>query len=238
MWPENDTHDWPSDKVVTQRTMAKCGKKMMPLVRGLCLSVDFNKMWSKLCPSLEDFVTQRTLTKCGPNCAPHWSTLLHSGLQPNVAKIVPLIGGLCHAANFDQKWPKFCPFSEDSVTQPTLTKCGPKCAPRWRTLSHCGLQPNVVQNVPLVGGLCLTVDFDQMWSKHMPLVGGLCHTADFDQMWFKHLPLDGGLRFATEFDHIWTNNVLIIEKRPVPNKQILIVDQCRTQTAISNYVAM
>jgi hypothetical protein len=26
VWPENDTHDWPSDKVVTQQTMAKCGK--------------------------------------------------------------------------------------------------------------------------------------------------------------------------------------------------------------------
>jgi hypothetical protein len=26
VWPENDTHDQPSDEVVTQRTMAKCGK--------------------------------------------------------------------------------------------------------------------------------------------------------------------------------------------------------------------
>jgi hypothetical protein len=46
----------------------------------------------------------------------------------------------------------------------------------------------------------------------MPLVGGLCHTADFDQMWSKHVLLNGGLCFPTEFDHIWINNVLIIEK--------------------------
>ncbi len=26
VWPENNTRDWPLDKVVTQRTMAKCGK--------------------------------------------------------------------------------------------------------------------------------------------------------------------------------------------------------------------
>jgi hypothetical protein len=57
--------------------------------------------------------------------------------------------------------------------------------------------------MPLVGGLCLTVDFDQMWSKHVPLVGGLFYAADFDQMWSKHVPLDGGLCFATKFDHIW-----------------------------------
>jgi hypothetical protein len=92
--------------------------------------------------------------------------------------------------------------------------------------------------VPLVGGLCLTADFDQMWSKHMPLIGGLCHTADFNQMWSKHVVLDGGLLFAMEFNHIWINNILIIKKRPVSNKRILIVDQRRTKTAISDYIAM
>jgi hypothetical protein len=132
MWLENDTHDWSSEELVMQQILAKCGKKMMPLVGGLCLTVDFDQMWSKLCPLLEDFVTQRTLTKCGP-----------------------------------------------------------KCASLQRTLSNCRLQPNVVQNVPLVGGLCLTADFVQMWSKHVPLVKGLCHPMDFDQMWYKHVPLDG-----------------------------------------------
>jgi hypothetical protein len=115
MWPENDAHDWSSEELVMQWTLAKCCKKMMPLVGGLCLTADFDHMWSKLCPLLEDFVMWWTLTKYGPNCAPH-----------------------------------------------------------WRTLSRSRLQPNVVQNVPLVGGLCLTVDFDQMWSKHVPLDGGLC----------------------------------------------------------------
>jgi hypothetical protein len=117
----------------------------MPLVRGLCLTADFDQMWSKLRPSLQDFVTQRTLTKCGPNCAPHRRTLSCSGLRPNVAQIVPLIGGLCHAADFDQMWPNLCPSLEEFVMQQTSTRCGPKCVPHWRTLSHCRLQPNVVQ---------------------------------------------------------------------------------------------
>jgi hypothetical protein len=65
------------------------------------------------------------------------------------------------------------------------------CAPHWRTLSRSGLQPNVAQNVPLVGGLC--------------------HTADFDQISSKHVPFHGRLLFATGFDHIWINNVLIIK---------------------------
>jgi hypothetical protein len=111
-------------------------------------------------------------------------------------------------------WPELCHSSEYFVTQRTSSKCGPNCAPHWRTLSRSGLQPNVVQNVPLIGGLCLTADFDQMGSEHMPLVGGLCHTADFDQMWSKHGPLDGGLHFGTEFNHVWINNVLIIKNGP------------------------
>ncbi len=158
-----------------------------------------------------------------------------SGLRPNVArewcpwrvirrschaadigkmwqKMMPLVGGLCHAVDFNKMWPKLCPLSEDFVTHQTLTKCGPNCAPHWRSLSRRRLWPNVVQNVALVGGLCLTVDFNQMWSKYVPLVGGLCHTADFNQMWSKHVPLDEWLRFATEFDHIWINNVLIIKE--------------------------
>ncbi len=182
-------------------------------IRQSCHTADNGQMWQKKwCLPLEDFVSLQTLTKSGPNCAPHWRTLSHSGLQPNVAQIVPLIRGFCHAADFNQMWPKLCPSLEDFVMQRTLTKCGPNCAPRWRTLSRSGLWPNVVQNVPLVRGLCLTANFDQMWSDHMPLIGGLCHTEDFDQMWSKHVPLDGVLRFSMEFDHIWINNVLIIKK--------------------------
>ncbi len=80
MWPENDAHDWSSEELVTQRTLAKCGKKMTPLVGGLCLTADFDQMWSKLCPLLEDFVMQWTSIKCGPNCPPHQRTLSRSGL--------------------------------------------------------------------------------------------------------------------------------------------------------------
>ncbi len=65
----------------------------------------------------------------------------------------------------------------------------------------------MVQNVPLVGGLCLTVDFDQMWSEHMPLVGGLCHTADFDQLCSNHMPLIGGLSHTVAFDQMWSKRV-------------------------------
>jgi hypothetical protein len=130
-----------------------------------------------MCPSLEDFVTQQTLAKCGPKCAPHWSTLLCSGLQPNVAQNVPLIEGLCHAADFDQMWPRMCPSLEDFVMQRTSAKCGPKCAPHWRTLSCSGLQPNVAQNVPLIGGLCHAADFDQMWPKMGPSLARLHVTA-------------------------------------------------------------
>ena len=65
-----------------------------------CHAADSDQMWSKYCPSPEDFITQRTLTKCGPkncpsskdfvtqwtptkcgpNIVPHWRTLSHSGL--------------------------------------------------------------------------------------------------------------------------------------------------------------
>ncbi len=140
----------------------------MPLIGGLCRTVDFDQMWPKMCSLSEDFVTQRTSSKCGPKCAPCQRTLSRSGLQPNVAQNVPLIGGLCHAADLDQMWLEMCPSLEDFVTQWTLTKCVPKCAPRQRTLSCSGLRLNVARNVPLIGGLCLAADFDQMWSKHVP----------------------------------------------------------------------
>ncbi len=218
VWPENDTHDWPSDKVVTQRTMVKCGKnndaphwrtlshcrlwpnvaQKFPLIGGLSHAVDFNQMWPKRCPSLEDFVTQRTSTKCGPKCAPHWRTLSCRGLQPNVAQNVPIIGGLSHAVDFDQMWPKICPLLEDFVMQRTLTKCGPKCAPHWRTLSHSRLHPNVVQTCAL---WWVTLFCYRVW-PHM------------DRQRTHH------------------------QKRPVPSKRILFVNQCRTKTAISNYNAM
>ncbi len=173
-----------------QWTLTKCGPKCaplwrtlscsglqpnvaqnVPLIGGLCHAADFDQMWPEMCPSLEDFVSQRTLTKCGPKCASCWRTLSCSRLQPNVAQSVPLVGGLCHTVDFDQMWPKMCPSSDDFVTQRTSTKCGPKCAPLWRTLSRSGLQPNVAQNVPLIGGLCHTADFNQIWSKHVPLDG-------------------------------------------------------------------
>jgi hypothetical protein len=131
-----------SEEHVTQWTLVKCGQKkipmidhwmklsrsgqwpnvaktIMPLIGGHCLTADFDQMWPKMCPSLEDFVMQRTLTKCGPKCAPSWRTLSRSGLLPNVARM--------------------CPSLKDFVSLRTSTKCGPKCAPHWRTLSCSGL---------------------------------------------------------------------------------------------------
>ncbi len=104
------------------------------------------------------------------------------------------------------------------VTQRTSTKFGPKCAPCQRTLSCSRLWPNVAQNVPLVGGLC--------------------HTANFDQIWSKHVSFNGWLHFATGFDHIWIDHVLIIVNMPGLCKRIIIVNQRRTKTAVSDYNAM
>jgi hypothetical protein len=88
------------EDVFMQRTSAKCGKKMMHLIKG--------------------HVTQQALAKCGK-------------------KMMPLIGGLYQTADFDQMWSNNVPLLEDFVSLQTLTKCGPKCAPCQRTLSHCGL---------------------------------------------------------------------------------------------------
>ncbi len=170
------------EKRVTQRTLVKCGRKMIPMIGQR----------TKLSRS-------RQLPNVAKNKnAPHSRTLSHCGLQPTVARNVPLIRGLCHAADFDQMWPKMCPLLEDFVTQWTSTKCGPKCAPRLRTLSLSGLQPNVVQ----------TCAFRQ--------VTLFCY----------------GVR--PHMDRQRTHH----QKRPVPSKWILIVDQCRTKTAVSDYNAM
>jgi hypothetical protein len=102
MWPETDAHHWLLKELVTQRILARCGKKLMPFVGGISLTADFDQMWSKMCPLLEDFVTLQTSTKCGPKCAPCRRTLSHCRLQPNAVQNVPLIRGLCLTADFDQ----------------------------------------------------------------------------------------------------------------------------------------
>ncbi len=155
---------WQKNDAPCQRTLSHCGLRpnvvqIVPLIGVLCHAADFDKMWPKMSPSLEDFVMQRTLTKCGPNCAPHRKTLSRSGLLPNVAQIVPLVGGLCHAANFDQMWSKMCSLSEGFVSLRTLTKCGPSICPlledfvTQRTLTKCG--PNMCPS---------TEDFILLWS--------------------------------------------------------------------------
>ncbi len=182
---------------VSLRTLTKCGPKCAPHQRTLSRS----GLWpneAQNVPLIGGLVTQQTSTKWGPKSAPHQRTLSCSGLWPNVAQNVPLIGGLCHAADFNQMWLKTCPLLEDFVTQRTSTKCGPKCAPHWRTLSRSRLWPNVVQ----------TCAFWQVTS--------FCYGV------WPHM------------DRQRTHH----QKRPEPSKRILIVDQCRTKTAVSDYNAM
>ncbi len=144
-WPNMAKNNYaPCQRTLSHFWLRPNMAQIVPLIGVLCRAVDFNQMWPNLSPSLEDFVTQWTSTKCCPNCAPHWRTLSCSGLQPNVAQIVPLVGGLCHAADFDHK---MCPLSEDSVSLQTSPKFGPSICPlledffTQRTLTKCG--PNM-----------------------------------------------------------------------------------------------
>jgi hypothetical protein len=100
----------------------------MPLIGGLYHTVGLDQMLSENMPVIGGLCHNADFDQL-------WSK-----------KRVPFVGGLCHVSDFDQMWSKkMCPLSEDFVTSRTLTKCGQKCAPCRRTLSHLGLQPNMVQ---------------------------------------------------------------------------------------------
>jgi hypothetical protein len=64
-----------------------------------------------------------------------------------MVQIVPLVGGLCHTADFDQMWSKMCPSSEDCVSLWTSARGGPNMCPlsedfvTLQTLTKCG--PNM-----------------------------------------------------------------------------------------------
>ncbi len=139
---------------------------------------------------------------------------------------MPLVGGLCLTADFDQMWPKMCPSSKYFVTQRTLTKCGPKCAPHQRTLSCSGLWPNVTQNVPLIRGLCHPAGFDQMWPKMCPSsedfvmqrtltkCGSKCapcrrtlSRSGLQPNVAQNVPLVRGLCCTADFEQIWSKHV-------------------------------
>ncbi len=89
------------------------------VIRRTCHAADIGQMWQK-----NDAPHRRTLSH-GPNCVPNWRTLSRSVLQQIVVQIVPLVGGLCHAVDFDQMWSKMCLLLEDFVSLQTSTKCGP-----------------------------------------------------------------------------------------------------------------
>jgi hypothetical protein len=135
MWPKM----CPSWRTLSHSRLQPNVAQSVPFVGGLCHTADFNQMWPKMCPLLEDFVTQWTSTKYGPNTCPSLEDFVMQRTLTICGPTVPLIGGLCHAMDFDQMWPKVCISSEDFVLQRTLIKCGQKCAPHWRTLSHSGL---------------------------------------------------------------------------------------------------
>ncbi len=137
---------------------------------------------------------KQLLTDVVQTCAPHWRTLLRSRLWPNVVQILPLVGGLCHAADFDKRWSEMCPSLDDF--------------------------------------------FDQVWSKHVPLVGGLCHTADFNQMWSKYVPLNGVTSFCYGVRPQMDQQCAHHQRKPVPNNRSLSFIRCGTETAISDYIAI
>ncbi len=138
---------WMMSLHIKQLVLPKFGikRKFAPHQRT-CHTADFSQM-------------------CQENDAPHWRTCHTADIGQMWQKNMPLIGGLyqtadfdqmwsnnvalvtwlCLAVDFDQMWSKMCPSSEDFVSLQTSTKCGLKCAPCWRTLSHCGLWPNVAQ---------------------------------------------------------------------------------------------
>jgi hypothetical protein len=176
-------------------------KTMMPLVEGLCLTADFDP-------------------HCGlrPNVAQNlplieglWHTVDFDRMWP---KMFPFIGGLCHAANFDQMWPKMCPSLEDFVMQRTLTKCGPKCVPCWRTFH--------------------AADFDQMWSEMCPLSEDFVTQRTLSKCGPKLRLLAG------DYVLLWGlttygSTMYSSSKKLAPNKRILISNQHRIKTAVSNY---
>ncbi len=99
--------------------------------------------------------------------------------------------------------PIMCPLSEDFVLLWALTKCGPIMCPLSQMWSN---------NVPLVGGLCLSTNFDQMWYKNVLLVGGLCLAPDFNQMRSDNVPLVGRLCLTADFDQMWSDNVHLVRR--------------------------
>ncbi len=217
-WSNVAKNDAPCRRTLSHCELPPNVVQFVPLIGGLCHAVDFNQMWSKFCPLLEDFVTQQTLTKCGPQCAPCQGTLSHYRLWPNVVQHMPLVGELCHAADFDQMWSDMCTLLEDFVSLQTLTKCGPKCAPCQRTSSHCGLQPNVVQT------------YAPCW-RTLSRSGLQPNVVQTCAPWQRTLFCYGA---RPHLDQQCTHH----QKRLVPNKQILSIDCRGTETAISYYVAI
>jgi hypothetical protein len=138
--------------------------------------------------------------------APYQRTCHTANFSQLWPKSMPLVGGLYHAADFVQMWPKNVPLVGGLATQRTLTKCGPKICPSLKDFITQWTLTKRGPNVPLIGGLCHTAAFNQMWPKNMPLVEELRHTVDFDQMWPVNVPLIGGLCHAANFDQMRHKN--------------------------------
>ncbi len=196
-------------------------KKFRPLLEDVSHSGLQPNVARKWCPSL---VIRGTYHAA--DIGQMWKKMMHlvGGLCLMVdfdqmwSKMMHLVRGLCLTAVFNQMWSKMCSSLEDFVSLQTLTKCGPQCAPCRRTLSHCRLRPDVVRT-------CAphqrTLSCCRLWPNVVQTCAPQQRTLFCYGVW-------------PHMDQKRTHH----QKRPVPNKRFLIINQCRTETAIYEYVAI
>ncbi len=115
-----------------------------------------------------------------------------------------------------------CPLLEDFVSLQTSIKCGPKCAPCWKTVSHCGLWP-VVQKCAPPWRTSSHCRLWPMWFEMCPSLKDFVTLRTLTKCGPNMCPSMEDFVFATRLDHIWINNVLIIKqagtKQTVPELQ-------------------
>ncbi len=192
-------------------------RKLAPRWRT-CHAADFSQMWPE-----NDAPHWRNLSFCGPlpdmakNDAPCWGLCRTAYFNKMWSDNVPLIGGLCLTVDFDQMWSKMCPLSEDFASLQTSTKCGPKCATCWRTLSPA--------------------DFDQMWSKMCPSLKYFDTLRTSTKCGPNMCPSTKNFVLLQSLT-TYGSTTYSSSKRLVPNKQSLSINQRGTETTIFEYVAI
>ncbi len=66
------------------------------------------------------------------------------------SKYLPLVGGLCHAADFDQMWSKYLPLFGGLCLTADFDQMWSWILPHVEDLSCSGLRPNVVHKMPTI----------------------------------------------------------------------------------------